>query len=223
MNLQNDSGMFYSRWWIYQEVYLKTLRARRLNKYLHQVHDRSKPLFIHINKTAGSSIARSLGITEAHHTLREYEELYRKKFNEDIPDDIEIWTSVRNPFDKISSEYYYRIMRNYNKLGTNTIPFDEWVKRTYADKEPFYRDREIMFMSQSKWIESSKNYKVNLIRFENLNSDYKKVAEKYNGIPLVWKKKSDNKNYKDTFSEASKAIISEEFEEDLDRFNYSFE
>ena len=98
--------MFYSTWWLYQKVYLDRLvRPHKLNKYLAQVKDGSKPLFIHINKTAGSSIAKSLEITEAHFTLSEYENIYKNKFGENLPQNIDIWTSIRNPFDRVCLLY----------------------------------------------------------------------------------------------------------------------
>lgn len=215
--------MFYSKWWLYQELYLKKIvKPRNLNKYLWQVKRREKPLFIHINKTAGSSIAESLGITETHFTLKQYEKLYQKKFKEKIPVDTEIWTSVRNPFDKVSSEYYYRKKQDQNDMRKNAPSFDDWIQKTYVEKDPKYRDREIMFIPQSEWIAGSQDYNINLIHFENLESDYAPLGEKYGIQPLKWKKKSKNKDYKKVYSFDSKDIISNVFKEDLVQFNYTF-
>ncbi|RFN57970.1 sulfotransferase family protein [Marixanthomonas ophiurae] len=214
--------MFYDEWWIYQKVYLKHVRKKQVKKYLEQVRNKEKPLFIHINKTAGSSIAKSMGITEIHYTLAEYEQLYFNQFNETLPKDIAVWTSIRNPFDKVASEYFYRVKHNQNKMDTNPISFEQWVIKAYEQRDPFYRDREIMFNTQCSWIESEINYNISFIRFENLQEDYNKLALKYNGVPLVWKKKSKNKNYKDYFSERTKKIISNEFKEDLKHFNYTY-
>ncbi len=215
--------MFYSTWWLYQKVYLDRLvRPHKLNKYLAQVKDGSKPLFIHINKTAGSSIAKSLEITEAHFTLSEYENIYKNKFGENLPQNIDIWTSIRNPFDRVASEYHYRIKTNQNKMQVNPISFDEWVKKVFVEKDPSYRDREIMFLNQNEWVKGTKNYNINFIRFENLQEDFQKLANEYKVESLPWKKKSDNLNYKETFSDISKETIFQVFKEDLNRFNYSF-
>lgn len=214
--------MFYNKWWIYQKVYLKSLRKRQVKKYLEQVNKEEKPLYIHINKTAGSSIAKSLNITEIHHTLEEYEILFEKQFGKPIPSSIEIVASIRNPFDKIASQYFYRIKTNQNQLGQNTLPFDEWVRLAFDKKDPFYRDWERMFDTQNSWIKNSKNHPISIIRFENLNEDFIAIAKKYNGNTLTWKKKSSNKNYKECYSDYSRNIIAKEFKEDLERFNYSF-
>ena len=214
--------MFYSKWWIYKNVYLRINEKRLIKNYLKEVKTGNKPLFIHINKTAGSSIAKSLGIPESHCSLDTYEKLYKKYFKEEFNENVKIWTSIRNPFDKVTSQYFYRIKTNQNKLGENTISFDEWVKAAFDDKDPAYRDWDLMFGTQSNWIKNNKNYPINFIRFENLNEDYNKVATLYNGTPLAWRKKSSNKNYKEHFSDYSKAVIEREFKEDLERFNYTF-
>ena len=214
---------FYSKWWIYQKVYLKRLRAKQVKIYLEQVKAKEKPLFIHINKTAGSSIARSLGITEIHYTLAEYEQLYAKQFGEDLPLDTQVWTAIRNPFDKVSSEYHYRIKHNQNNMQTHPIDFKDWVEKAYSTKDSYYRDREIMFMPQVDWIASKNEYPLHFIRFENLQSDYKKMASAFNGQPLVWRKKSKNSDYKSMYTPHTKAIIATAFSADLERFNYSFE
>jgi hypothetical protein len=214
--------MFYSKWWIYKNIYLRINEKRLIKNYLKEVRAGDKPLFIHINKTAGSSIAKSLGITESHCSLETYEKLYEKYFNENFNENVKIWTAIRNPFDKVTSQYFYRIKTNQNKLGENTISFDEWVKAAFDDKDPIYRDWDLMFDTQSNWIKNNKSYQVNFIRFENLNDDYNKVASLYNGTSLAWRKKSSNKNYKEHFSDYSRAVIEREFKEDLERFNYSF-
>ncbi len=213
--------MFYRKFGIYKNLYLKIIRRKQVKKYLLQVHNREKPLYIHINKTAGSSIAKSLHITEIHHSL-EYELLYKKQFGTHIPYDIEIVASIRNPFDKVASQYFYRIKTNQNNLGENTLSFDKWIEMAFDKKMPFYRDRELMFSPQCKWIENSKKYLIRFIRFENLEKDYQEIANKYNGAPLTWKKKSSNKNYRTHYSKFSIKIIEEAFKEDLERFNYTF-
>lgn len=215
--------MFYSKWGVYQKLYLDLwVRPKLLNTYLEQIKTREKPLFIHINRTAGSSIANSLEITEAHHTFSAYKKLYQKKFNESFPEDLEVWTAIRNPFDKVVSEYYYRIQTNQNKMKTHPISFDDWVKKVFLEKDVAYRDREIMFIPQSEWLVGAEAYSLNIIKFESLQKDYKTLATKFSAKPLVWKKKTENFNYKVEFSEVSKKIISDVFKEDLDRFGYFF-
>ncbi len=212
----------YHKWWIYQKVYLRELERKNLKRYLLQVKEGQKPLFIHINKTAGTSIANSLKIPEGHYTLQDFEKMFLKQFKKPLTTETQVYVAIRNPFDKIASQYFFRIKTNQNSLRKNTLSFDEWVYQAFHLKNPYYRDLEIMFAPQMSWFESKNRYKINFIRFENLQEDYKNLAEKYNGSPLFWKKKSNNKDYKSLYSEASKKIIEREFKVDLEYFNYIF-
>jgi len=214
--------MFYSSWYLYKEVYLKKIRQYLVKEYLKQVKDRSKPLFIHINRTAGSSISGALGITEIHYTLEEYEQLYFNQFKEKLPEDIAIWTSIRNPFAKVASQYYYRVATNQNQMRKEPISFNDWLIKAYAEKSPEYRDREIMFQQQKDWLKTTRNYNINYIRFENLISDYSKVALLYDGKPLLRKKKSMYSGYKNLYSTDNQLLIKKEFKDDITLFNYSF-
>ncbi|MCT8341113.1 hypothetical protein MG296_13690 [Flavobacteriaceae bacterium TK19130] len=215
--------MFYRKWRLYHEVYLsKIIRPLQVHRYLHQVRDRKKPLFIHINRTGGTSIAHGLGITAIHHTFSEYEKLYQRKFKEPIPLDIEVYASIRNPFDKVASEYKYRIKTNQNAMGSHPISFEAWVQKAYVDKDPEYRDRNIMFWPQLKWLEGSEAYTVKFLHFERLQKEYLELSEKFGGKDLPWKKKTDDTAYSSIYTEKAKNIVSKVFKSDLETFNYNY-
>lgn len=210
--------MFYSKWWIYTNIYLKWVRKQQLEKYLQQIKDGEKPLFIHINRTAGSSIANALQITEAHYTLAEYETLYKNKFKTSLPLDIELISSIRNPYDKVVSEYFYRKKTNQNNI--NKLSFADWVVEAYQKKNPKYRDREIMFLPQVFWLRGYEKYNLKLIRYENLGYDYKKLILPNSRRKLPWKKKTERKPIKEYYTKEIKAIIYNEFRKDFDIFKY---
>ena len=72
-----------------------------------------KFVFIHINKTAGSSIEKALKLRFEHKTALEKRaeigpELFAEKF---------VFAFVRNPWDKVVSHYHYRVRTNQNGFG----------------------------------------------------------------------------------------------------------
>ncbi len=214
--------MFYSNWWLYQEVYLAVVRRAQLNTYLTQLHAGEKPLFIHINRTAGSSIAAGLGVTEIHKTLEEYNALYLKKYKVQLPLEIPVITCVRNPFDRVASEYFYRIKTNQNMLATKPIAFEDWVVEAYWLKNKAYRDREIMFGPMQDWILTNRLHDLFIMRFESLEEDYKTLVNIYNAAALPWKKQTQRPCYKEVFTDVSREVVETVFKEDLNRFNYSY-
>lgn len=179
-------------------------------------------VFIHINKTAGSSIERALNLRFEHKTAREkYEEigaeLWRKKF---------VFSFVRNPWDKVVSHYHYRVRTNQTGLGDRHLSFDSWVRLSYGDKNPAYYDKPKMFMPQVEWlIDEKREMMVDFVgRFEHLEHDFRVVCEKIGRravLPHV--KKSSHADYRSYYSPATRQIVAEWFAEDIRQFNYTFQ
>ena len=89
-------------------------------------------VFIHINKTAGVSIGKALGLEKQHLTAREYKNsLGNRRWDKMFK-----FTIVRNPWDKVVSHYFHRVKTNQTGLGNNPIGFKEWVKLTYSEQNP---------------------------------------------------------------------------------------
>ncbi len=107
-------------------------------------------IFIHINKTAGTSIGNAIGLPVKHHqTAREIiASIGREKWTTAYK-----FTLVRNPWDKVVSHYEYRLKRNKTEIATRNISFSEWVKKTYGpDKDPFYYNNPKAFQPQVEWL-----------------------------------------------------------------------
>jgi hypothetical protein len=181
-------------------------------------------IFIHINKTAGTSISQVLNINKVHLNSKEIIDIIGiEKWN-----NLYKFTIVRNPWDKVVSHYMHRVKKNYTNMGNGHISFKDWVKFCYGPvKNLNYYDQIKMFQPQVEWLKDN-NDKINIdkiIRFENLNNDFEEVKSilginKISLIPHL--NKTDREDYKNYYDEESLNIIYNWFIEDIKFFNYSY-
>jgi len=181
-------------------------------------------IFIHINKTGGTSVSKAIGMPRKRH-LHVHEVISivgEKNFNEAF-----VFCVIRNPWDKVVSHYKYRVKTNQSNMANNHISFKDWVKQTYgSNKNPFYYNKPKMFASQSDWLKDSNGVvRVdNIIRFESLNNDYKNIAKHLglqNDLPHLNATKKDS--YTKYYDQETIEIVRNWFSEDIERFNYSFD
>ena len=180
-----------------------------------------KFIFIHINKTGGSSVEKALNLPHKHETaLEKIAEIGRDSWDKRLT-----FTIVRNPWDRVVSHYFYRVKTNQTGLRDKPIEFKEWVKRTYGNQDAFYYDQPKMFMPQIKWIadENDRIIVDEIVHFENLNSEFNNVLEKIGrNATLPHLKKSSRGNYREYYDQEIIEIVRNWFEQDIERFGYSF-
>jgi len=180
-------------------------------------------IFIHIPKTAGTSMTKIFGEAfQKHNTAKEVIEIIgKKKWNNAYK-----FTVVRNPWDKVFSWYKFRVKLNQSKMATKPISFKDWVACTYGEpKDKYYYYRAKNFMPQVDWLKNDEDVidMDNIIRFENLQEDFKIVAQEL-GINSVLPhiNKTKETNYRDYYDEETKKIIKEWFHEDIKTFEYKY-
>lgn len=178
-------------------------------------------VFIHINKTGGSSIEKALHLPFEHKTaLEKIDEIGHHKWDNKFS-----FTVFRNPWDKVVSHYHYRVLTNQTSLGENPIDFNEWVLRTYGEQDPYYYDKPKMFMPQYDWVidESNTILVDRILHFENLDDEFRGIQQLLNKravLPHV--KKSNRGDYKDYYNKDSIQIINNWFRQDIEIFDYEF-
>lgn len=180
-------------------------------------------IFIHINKTAGTSIGNAIGLPVKHHqTAREV----IARIGKDKWDKAYRFTLVRNPWDKVVSHYEYRRKRNKTGVATRDISFSEWVKKTYGpEKDPFYYNNPKAFQPQVEWLKDDDGkISIDFIgKFETINEDFD-LIKKAIGLEaeLPHLNASKRASYQSYYDDETRQIVAQWFHEDIEVFGYHF-
>lgn len=178
-------------------------------------------VFIHINKTGGSSVEAALKLPFEHKTALEKKvelgpALWRRKYK---------FSFVRNPWDKVVSHYHYRVQTNQTGLGEGSLSFGDWVRAAYRDRDPRLYDKPRMFMPQWQWIsdEEARSMVDFVGRFETLSDDFNTLCRNL-GVRahLPHLKASTREGYAAYYEPETRAIVGEVFQEDVRHFGYEF-
>ena len=198
--------------------------AAKLRDYHVRMHTKyvASVIFVHINKTGGSSIEKALKLPFQHRTATEIIDLigarrWASRFS---------FAFIRNPWDKVASHYHYRVKTNQTALGRNPIPFKEWVRLAYGEQALPYYDKPKMFMPQMDWVADAEGtILVDFIgRFETLHNDFDEVCTRV-GITanLPHLKQSERGDYRKYYDDVTADIVGRWFAKDLAAFGYTFE
>lgn len=180
-------------------------------------------IFIHINKTAGTSIGNAIGLPVKHHqTAKEViTSIGKEKWNTAYK-----FSLVRNPWDKVVSHYEYRLKRNKTELATRNISFSEWVRKTYGpDKDPFYYNNPKAFQPQVEWLKDDEGkITIDFIgRFETINKDFNQIKSAIGlDAELPHLNASKRAGYQSYYDDETRQIVADWFREDVELFGYSF-
>ena len=182
-------------------------------------------LFVWINKTAGVSVAKALGIKKDlynHYTAMEL----RSIFGAEAFANMFKFCFVRNPWDKVVSEFRFRIWTYQNELTPDTS-FAEWVKLAYVNKDPMYHDWPKMFLPQLEWLTDEKGQiAVDFVgRFENVQNDFDRICDaiKIDRQSLSHENRSrEPDSYRSYYDRETKAIVEKLFKVDIEYFGYEF-
>jgi hypothetical protein len=155
-------------------------------------------VFIHINKTAGTSVVRCAGgriVDAGHRTAASWIDEHGRSGP--------MFSIVRHPYDRIRSEYDYRRRRRRSgednpHLANLDLPLDDWVVATFERDEfrtrafferhgvPFLErnvvdDVAIWFLPQFDWLSGPDGSILvdDVLRFERLATDWAAWRERH--------------------------------------------
>jgi len=211
---------------------------RTADKYLHfpyEAHQRRHNcLFIHIPKTAGTSVLAALGKRRVHYRQHFPWFVYRAA-NRRYFDQAFKFSFVRNPFDRLYSAYEYlkaggaggghdqavgEVIRKYQG-------FDDFIFRALHEGELL---SNLHFLPQSTFIvDLCGQVVVDFVgKQETLDDDFAKIARQLQ-IPLKAERQNinrqkDHQDYREAYqSSRSIDIVHNLYVQDLKLFNYQFE
>ena len=188
------------------------------------ISHKCKFIFIHINKTGGTSIEEILkklsrNLNVKHHFIQKYRKLADAKHGFE---NYFKFTIVRNPWDRLLSNYFYKKL-NYNNL-IQDLSFKKWITNSCDGNYSF--EYSLSRHTQLDWIvDENGEVVVDFIgKFENLQEDFDTICDKI-GIPrqkLPHKNKSKHKHYTEYYDDETRAIVAEKYAKDIEYFGYKF-
>lgn len=184
-------------------------------------------IFIHIPKTGGSSIAKSLFNKNSRHVpWFEYYKTNRKKFNKFFK-----FALVRNPWDRLVSSYLYLKGGGMNQMDKNWAlenlnqfsTFEEFVLNWVNEKNI---NSWLHFKPQKYWIcDKNNNIMVDYLgRLETINRDFLFIRNKI-GVKneLIKINSSKRDRYDKYYNDATIEIVNKIYNDDIKLFGYDYD
>ncbi len=185
------------------------------------INDKYKFIFVHVNRTGGTSI-------ELHfrHRKRDHRKCsdYIKEFGVGVWNEYFTFSFVRNPWNKMLGHYMWRKQKATNTLKGDGLSFRDWVLQ-FENNIKGAKALGDKGIPQYNQLFSDDVQLVDFIgRFENLQEDFNVVCDKI-GIPrkkLPHKNPTKHKHYTEYYDEETKQIVAEKYAKDIEYFGYEF-
>lgn len=201
------------------------------------INHRYKFIFIHIQKTAGTSITNSLfELPETKHLHHPHSKL--NTIDLDNYKDYIKFCFVRNPFDRLVSWYNMILQKGIHNdwskyILENSNSFSEFLDLTEVINET----NSIELISEIEYPKSISHNQIDYItdksgniqsdfigRFENINEDFAKISDmigfKYLSLPYL--NSFNHKQYRNYYKDSDIEKVYNLYKKDIDYFNYHF-
>lgn len=201
------------------------------------VNNKYSFLFVHIQKTAGTSITECLHKIDGTKIIGNSHSFISHNSVEKL-DDYFKFCFVRNPWDRLVSWYNMMVTkRTHNDFSSyllnNSNNFSEFLELTDVIYETCYLEwdkmipypKSISFNQLDYISDNDGNILVDFIgRFENINEDYNKIMKEIgSNYPLPHLNKFDHKDYRNYYTDKDIEKVYNLYKRDIDYFGYRFQ
>lgn len=192
-----------------------------------------KLIFIHIPRTAGTSIEKALcgkdwlriHSPSKHLTAHSAKKIYAEYWNEYFK-----FSFVRNPWDRMVSllkyGWFYGVSLDTKKILRPEKYFNKFKKIEYDTRYFNYSQFNDYKNIEDAIYQNIYGEEMDFIgRFESLEEDFKTICEINNikNLALLHIEKSPNrKEYREYYDNNVKQLIEQKYKKDIDKFNYEF-
>ena len=210
----------------------------RLPTTLHEkclmINHRKKTIFIHVPKTAGTSLSRALEEPKDHshstmsalieaELLRKTLFLLRREKERRIKKYFK-FGFVRNPWDRMVSLYFEKQQTGW--LNDN-ITFYDFMTHVFTSSHTISKDPNLSNHAKPcfDWLSENGALKVDFVgRFESLKTDYIKLCRKIKVEPVDLEKirKRDREHYSTYYNEKTTQLVAKYHAADIEAFGYMF-
>ncbi|MEL7310232.1 MAG: sulfotransferase family 2 domain-containing protein [Pseudomonadota bacterium] len=190
--------------------------------------DEHRCIFVHITKSAGTSVALALfGHLPYHHTARDYRVIYgRKTFAEYFK-----FAFVRNPWDRLYSAYSYLQGGGWNEDDqvwaeqylSCFSSFEQFVTMAFSRD---WLDKHLHFKPQIEFIGDRRGVPLidHLMYFETIAEDFNGVAARLGlDARLEHRNPSARAGYREVYTPAMREIVADVYAQDIECFGYEFD
>ena len=183
-------------------------------------------IFIHIQRTGGTAFSTLLRAK-----IRvELNEFYQHTNIETLGDDFfearkahRVITFVRNPWARLFSWYSLFYQHDRLDLKSEKLRFEKFLLNLFIDSnsDPCFHFNQLDYFMSKHEIN-----RANIIgEFENYEEHVQQIFKildiPFNGVPRI--NASDNKDYRNFYTNASRAFVEEKCQRDIDYFKYTFD
>jgi hypothetical protein len=197
------------------------------------ISDKYRCIFIHIPKTAGTSIKELLGMPGSGHPPWQF-------FYNNFPDKWHSYvkfTVVRNPWERTVSSYTYARMERSYWHDSRTAPHPDYELLKSASFREFcdilLHKRELLkhesWHPQHFWIAGKSNNETvlmvpNILRCETLERDFSGLCRKLGISPVSLPRinVSDHRDYRNYYDDRTRDIIGRVYADEIRLLGYSF-